>query len=114
VRFGNQSVVVVTVTEDPDNRDRYNAPALVRTPTTVHGCRFRPTPSTEVIADGSDKVTDPHKLTAPPVAAVMNMKNTDEIQWSGVTYQVVGLPRIHTDLAGREHHVTVLVARQLG
>lgn len=112
--FGGETVTIVTVGENPSIRDRHNKPTKTEVETTVTGCRFRPMPAREVIEDGGDKVADPWKLTAPPAPAVVNAKSGDEIKYNGITYQVTGLPRVHTDLAGRAHHVTVLAARYLG
>lgn len=119
--FGGDIVYVVTVTEDLNNRDRYNNPAEVRTETAIHGCRFRPLTSKErndlttskERTELGEKVADPYKLTAPPVPAVLNLKNTDEIKYNGVTYQALGNPRVFTDFSGRPFKVSVVCERHL-
>ena len=121
IRLGGQVVTFVTVTEDPDNRDRYNSPARVRTETPVRGCLFRPMTAEEKVALGynakrsgdTDVVTDPWKCTAPPVAAVMNAKAGDEIKVGGVVYQITGLPRVFPSLSGRAFKVTVICERKI-
>lgn len=107
--FGSQTASFVTVTEDLDNRDRYNNPLKVRTEIAVTGCRFRPLTAKEKIELG-DIVTDPWKLTAPPVAAVVNAQPNDEVKVAGVTYQIVGGVRVFEDFT-RPFKVTVICER---
>lgn len=115
MKLGNDTVTVVTIGEDLDDRDPFGTPAETRVETTVTGCHFRPLPAgREVTTDGGERVVDPHKLTAPPVDVLVTAKTTDRIRVNGVEYVVVGLPRLHTDMRGRPHHVTVEVARTLG
>lgn len=115
MRFGRTTVVFVAVTEDLDNRDRYNNPQRVRTEIPVPGCRFRPLTAEEKFDFGiTDTVSDTWKCTAPPVAAVMNAKSTDEVKANGVTYQIVGGPRVFTDLASKPFKVTIICQRQIG
>lgn len=114
MRLGNDVVTVVTVTENPAVRDRYNQPTLVRTETVIPGCRFRPVPSREVSDGNGTTASDPHRLTAPPVAALVNASSRDEIVHDGTVYRILGLVRVHTDFSGRVSHLTVSVERQLG
>ena len=115
-RLGGQTVVFVTVTEDPNDRDRYNNPARVRSETPVRGCLFRPLTAEEQVSLGVnakrtgdvDIVTDPWKCTAPPTPAVMNAKAGDELKVNGITYQITGGARVHPDLSGRPFKCTVL------
>lgn len=108
--FGGQTVVFVTVTEDLDNRDRYNNPIRVRTEISVPGCHFRPLTAKEKLELG-DIVQDPWKCTAPPVAAVMNAQAIDEVKHKGVTYQIIGGVRPFNDFSDRVFKVTVICER---
>ncbi len=112
--FGGQTVTFVTVTEDPDNRDRYGNPALVRTEVPVPGCRFRPLTAKEKIEGGFNTVQDPWKATCPPVAAVVEAASTDELKVDGVIYQIVGGVRVFADLGGERYKVTVIAELQAG
>jgi hypothetical protein len=111
VRFGNQTAIVISITEGAE-RGRYNSPNEIRTETPVPGCRCRPLPATER-QDTGDVITDPWKLTAPPADAIVNAKAGDEIRVDGVTYSLTGLPRVFNDRRG-PHKVTVLLSRNLG
>lgn len=113
MRFGRQSVIIVTVTTNPSVRDRYNKSTEVRTETTVTGCRFRPLSAKEKIELG-DIVTDPWKCTAPPVAAAINAKAVDEMKVDGITYKIIGGARPFKDQAGRDWKVTIIGERMLG
>lgn len=99
--FGCTTLTFVAVTEDLNNRDRLNKPAIIRTETSVPGCRFRPLPATETAREGAQVVKDHWRATCPPVAAVLAAKSRDEIKVDGVTLQIVGGPRVSDDLAGR-------------
>jgi hypothetical protein len=112
MRFGNQSITVVSVAENLAVRDVYNHPAEDRTETIVPGCRVRPLPAREAIELG-DKVNDPWRITAPPTEIIVGLKSGDEIKVDGVTFQVLGLPRVFPDLYGRLHKTTILVERVL-
>lgn len=120
--FGGETVAIVTVGEDLNDRDRYQKPKKTRIETAVSGCRFRPLNSKErndmttakEKKDMGEKVADPWKLTAPPVPAVMNAKNTDELKFNGITYQLLGVPRVFSDFSGRPYKVTIIVERWLG
>jgi hypothetical protein len=115
MRWGGQTVTFVSITEDPDNRDRYNTPVRVRTQTDVAGCRFRPLVAKEKLVDVSAQlVTDPQQITAPPAAAVVGLLPTDEVIYDGVTYVPVGPPRVFTDTRGRDYKVTLIVQRSTG
>lgn len=109
--FGGQTVYFVTVAEDPTVRDRYNNPTLVRTQVGVPGCRFRPLSAQEKIELG-DIVTDPWKCTAPPKAAVINARSGDEVLVGGVTYQILGGPRVFPDMQGTLFKVTIICERR--
>lgn len=109
--FGGQTVFFVTVAEDLTNRDRYNHPAQTRTEVAVHGCRFRPLSAKEKIELG-DIVTDPWKCTAPCVAAVVNARSGDEVRVAGVTYQIVGGPRVFPSMEGRPFKTTIICERR--
>jgi hypothetical protein len=112
--LGNQTVIVVTVAEDPDSRDRYNSPNLVRTEQPVQRCRFRPLSADETIDETGDRTRELWRLTAPPVPAVINAKANDELKVGGVTYQIVGGVRVYGDLHGRPFKCTVICERQSG
>lgn len=64
MKFGNQTITIVTVSEGA-TRDRYNnPPEVVRTPpNVVTGCRVRPLSATETVALG-DVVTDARRPPA--------------------------------------------------
>lgn len=104
--FGRQTVTFVTVSEDPNNRDRYNKPEKVRTPVPVAGCRFRPLTFREKQELG-DIATEAWRCTAPPDPAVMSATAVDEVIVDGVTYQIVGGVRTFVDMVGRPFKVTV-------
>lgn len=112
--FGKQTLTFVSVTEDLSTLDGYGHPAEVHTETDVPGCRWRPLPATEKIDQSGDVVTDAWRATVPPVAAAMNAKAQDEITADGVTYQIVGGPRVFTDLAGQPFKVTVVAQKITG
>jgi hypothetical protein len=113
IKFGNQTAIVVSITEDTSGTtDRYGHPDEIRTETPVPGVRCRPLPATEK-QDTGDVVTDPWKLTAPPVPAIVNAKAGDEIRVDGNTFQLTGLPRVFNDRRG-PHKVTVTLSRNLG
>ncbi|MCF6387308.1 hypothetical protein L2K20_10015 [Mycobacterium sp. MBM] len=104
----------VSITEDLNDRDRLNKPALLRTETDVPGCRFRPLPASETAKDGAQVVRDQWKATCPPLPAVLAAKARDEVKVDGVTLQIVGGPRVFDDLAGRPYKVTVICERVAG
>lgn len=121
--FGGETVVIVTVGENLAVRDEFNKPAKTRVEQFVRGCRFRPlnskerndmTTAKEKKDSLGERVADPWKLTAPPVPAVMNASNLDELVFRGDRYQLIGLPRIFTDFSGRPYKVTIVVERYLG
>ncbi|WPH57639.1 hypothetical protein [Mycobacterium phage WXIN] len=121
MRMGGQTVVFVTVTEDPTQRDRYKKPLRIETDTPVRGCRFRPltaeektnlSTSNELRGD-IDVITDPWRCTTPPSPTVMNAGVGDVVKVDGVTYQIIGLPRVFPDFRGRPFKCTVLVDRQI-
>lgn len=115
MRFGAQTVNFITITEDLNNRDSHNNPVPVETPTPVSGCRFRPLKAEEKIDLGTDKVKDPWKCTAPPVAAAMGAKPGDLVSVDGVKYQIVGLPRVFPGaLSNQPFKVTIICEAQYG
>lgn len=108
--FGGQTVTFVAIAEDLNDRDRYNKPARVRTEVSVAGCRFRPMSAKEKTELGTN-VTDPWKLTAPPVAVALNAKSDGEIKYQGSTFTIIGGPRSFTDFSDRVFKVTVICER---
>lgn len=104
--FGRQTVIFVTISEDPDSRDRYNQPQKVRTEVPVAGCRFRPLTFREKLELG-DIATEVWRCTAPPHPAVMGAKAIDEVIVDGVTYQIIGGARTFADMVGRPFKITV-------
>lgn len=110
--FGNQTVVFVTVAEDPSQRDEHNNPLIVRTPTPVPGCRFRPLSASEKVALGIDVAKDPWRITAPPVNAVTGAQAGGEIEYGDETYQIRGGPRTFPGVGGRPYKVTVICERR--
>ncbi|MCV7133464.1 hypothetical protein H7J06_10765 [Mycobacterium hodleri] len=98
----------MTVSEGA-TRDRYNNPEVVRTPNVVTGCRVRPLSATETVALG-DVVTDAQKATCPPVPAVLDATAADEVVVDGITYSLIGPPRVHRDFR-RLSHVTLNLQR---
>lgn len=112
--FGKQTITFVTVTEDTSVLDAYGKPALIRTPTDVTGCHFRPLPATQTITDNGQIVTNPWRATCPPDAAAINAKTRDELVVDGVTYKIVGGPRVFGDLDGRPFKVSIVVQRITG
>lgn len=107
--FGSQTITIISVTENPAVRDRYNEPQQVRTETQVRGCRFRMLNTQETI-DLGHKVGDTWKLTAPAVPAMLNATAADEIRHDGNTYTITGTPLVRRDFSG-PHHVTILCER---
>lgn len=118
MRPGAQTVHVVTVTEDLNDRDRLNKPKLVRAEVPVRGCRFRPLTAKEEVDAASihvgEIVTDPWRCTAPPHPAILGLKSRDELKHDGVTYQVVGGPRVFPGPRGRPFKVTIICRRMDG
>ncbi len=112
MNFGGQTVTIVTVTEDPTQRDRYNKPLKVRTEHPVKGCRFRPLDFSEQIELG-DLTLQKYRLTAPPVAAIVNADAIDEVKVDGITYQIIGGMRVFPDMNGTLFKVTVLCERRV-
>lgn len=121
MRLGGQTVMLVTVTDNPAVRDRYNKPEQVETETPIRGCRFRPLTAEEKTNLGTsnelrgdvDVITDPWRCTAPPHPALLNAGVGDVVKCNGETYQIIGLPRTFPDYRGRNFKVTVLVDRQI-
>lgn len=118
MRLGGQTVAFVTVTEDLNDRDEYNNPKLVRTSVPVRGCRFRPLTAKEEVDAASvsvgEQVTDPWRCTAPPVPAVLNATSRDEVVVDGVTYKIMGGPRVFPGPLGRPFKVTIICQRKDG
>lgn len=114
MRFGRQTITVITVTEDLDDRDRLGKPALVRTEVDVPGCRFRPLPATEKAQDGTQVVKDRWQATCPPVPAVVGASSRDEIRVDGVNYKVVSNIRPFPAAGGHPFKVTILCETQDG
>ncbi|MGV0785113.1 hypothetical protein [Mycolicibacterium sp. XJ775] len=110
--FGNQTVKIVTVTET-GAPGYLGKKAEARTEVEVAGCHFRPASVTETPDAETDVATEVWKLTAPPVAAVLNAKSTDELIYAGETFQIDGPIMPKYDL-GALHHVTVMCKKQVG
>lgn len=110
--FGGQTLTFVTVTENLNDRDRYNNPAEIRTETAVPGCRFRPLPASEIRTDGTEVVGDQWKATCPP--AVVGAKPRDQVTVNGAAYQIVGGPRTFADRTGAPFKVTLVCERLAG
>lgn len=110
--YGNQTVTFVTISQDTDNRDRWNKPATVRTEVEVPGCRFRPMTVTEQVNTG-DIATQVWKGTIPPVPVALNAGPMDEVIVDGVTYQIIGGVMPFTDLSGRNVKVTIRCVRRI-
>lgn len=111
--LGAQTVTLVTLTEDPTDRDAFNTPATVRTETEVRGCRLRLVSSTEATSPGN-RVVETWKLTAPPHQALLTASNRDEVISGGETFAILGTPRTVLDMNGKPHHVNVTAQRTLG
>lgn len=108
--FGGQSVGVVTVSRGAPG---YLGLALEsRSTVTVTDCHFRPAGSSETPEGVNDVATEIWKLTAPPVAAVLNAHAGDEVTYGDMVFQVVGPVMPKYDGANTVHHVTVMVKRQ--
>ncbi len=107
--FGHRSVTFVAVGENPAVRDRYNKPQETRTEIVVKGCHFRPLTAQERINLG-DIAREQWKLTAPPVAAVVNATAIGEVKVDGVSYEIVGGVRVHHDFS-KPLKVTVICER---
>ena len=112
MRFGGQVATFVSRSENVNNLDDYGHPEIVETPTDVPGCLFR---SLIPAYRGDKKVTeygeltiDQWRLTAPPVAAVLNAKATDKVIVNGRTYHIVVGPRLFYNLRGDVFKVTVM------
>lgn len=112
--FGRQTITFVSVTYDVTDLDALGKPALIRTPTDVAGCRFRPLPATQKVDDKGQVVTNPWKATCPPAPAVINATTGDELIVDGVTYKMVGVPRPTVDLYGTPFKVTVIAQQITG
>lgn len=110
--MGNQTVVFVSVAENPAVRDRYNNPGTIRTTTPVSGCQFRPDTVSEDI-DLGDRTLERWRLTSPPVPVALAAKATDEVQVDGVTYQIIGRVEPFADFEGQINHVTVFCERRV-
>ena|ERR1700752_2838639 len=107
--FGGETITVVNYTEGA--KDRYGIPARVPSPTTFGGCRFRPLSVTETVAL-TDTAIEIWKLTAPPVAALLNAEADSVIQVNGVSYEIDGGIKPYSDASGAVFKVTVLCKRQ--
>lgn len=112
-RFGRQTIAIVSVTEDL-GRDRYGNPAEIRTETSVPGFRFRPLTAMETGKDGGVVVKDQWRATCPPAAAAVGATSRDEIKVGGVTYQIVGGPRVFADIVGQPFKVKMVAEWQGG
>ncbi|AEJ93972.1 head-to-tail stopper [Mycobacterium phage Thibault] len=112
MNFGGQTVTFVTITEDLNDRDKYNNPRQVRTETPVPGCRFRPLSAKEKVEFGYNTVTDPWKCTAPAIPAVMDALSTGILQYGGVDYQITGGARTFASFAGQPFKVTIICERR--
>ncbi|MGJ6124697.1 hypothetical protein QN239_19200 [Mycolicibacterium sp. Y3] len=109
--FGRQTITFVSVTEDVTVLDRLKKPAQVRVSMDVAGCHWRPLAATDTISETGDVVTDPWKATCPPLPAVLAAKAKDEVVVGGVTYQIVGGPRVF-DNANGPFKCTVICERK--
>jgi hypothetical protein len=113
--FGGDTLTfVITVGEDLNDRDVLGNPAQIRTEVDVPGCRFRPLPATETVADGTTVVRGHWRATCPPHPAVLAAKSQDEIEVDGTILQIVGEPRVFSDKAGAPFKVSVICERQVG
>ncbi|MBI3217408.1 MAG: hypothetical protein HYZ38_26640 [Mycobacterium sp.] len=110
-RLGGSTVAFISVTEDLDNRDRYDELAEVRTEVDVHGCRFRPLKVDQHTTEVGTFVSELWKATCPPEPAVLGAKPSGEIRVDGVVYQIVGAVRPYEDLRGGVIKVTVLAQK---
>lgn len=97
MNFGTQTVTLVTVTENPAVRDRYNNPTLVRSETPIPGCRIRPLTAKEKIELGVQTIEDPWRWTSPPNATLEGAIPSEGVQYevkhNGMTFNIVGQPR---------------------
>jgi hypothetical protein len=114
--LGGQTVTFVSIAEG--TKDPWGIAAPVPTDVPVRGCRFRPLSGTEKVGL-TDVATDIWRLTAPPVAVVMNAKVNDQIKYSGpetdglvVTFEIDGGTNTFPDADGAPFKVTVLCKRQ--
>lgn len=110
--FGSQTVTFVAYS-DTGTPGYLGKKAEVRTEVEVAGCHFRPASVTETPDGESNVATEVWKLTAPPVAAVLNAKSTGELVYAGETFQIDGPVMPKFDL-GALHHVTVMCKKQAG
>ena len=111
--FGGQTAIVVAKAFNNTTRDRYNRPLEVLAEFEVPGCRFRPMDYQELI-DLGDVTTQKWRLTAPPVAAILDASAIDEIKVDGVSYQVVGGIKPFPDMNGSLYKVTIICERRDG
>lgn len=109
--FGEQVVTFVTVTST-GQPGRGGLKEKTKTETAVSGCHMRPFTTSEI--DGqTDVATEIWKCTAPPVAAALAAKPSDEVKHAGLTFQVHGPIQPKYDLDGLIEHVTVMCKRQM-
>ncbi len=109
MKFGNQTITIVTVSEGA-TRDRYNnPPEVVRTPERRHRL-----PSAPTLGNGDGctwrRRDRRQKATCPPVPAVLDATAADEVVVDGITYSLIGPPRVHRDFR-RLSHVTLNLQR---
>lgn len=115
--LGDQTVNFVTVTEGP--KDHLGIPTKIRNPTPVPNCLFQPFASRERSGvqertELTEIVREQFRCTAPASVPITHtMTGNDELEYLGVTYQVVGGSRLNRDLDGNIDHVLVICEREV-
>ena len=112
--LGGQTITVVTFSRS-GAVDNLGIQPEIPVEVEVEGVHFRPLSATETAEISEiDIETQVWKLTADPVAAVLNADTTAYIRYNGDTFTVVGGAQPFTDLEGEIDHVTILVQKQVG
>ncbi|MCV7255340.1 hypothetical protein H7J86_24560 [Mycobacterium hackensackense] len=110
--FGGQVVTVVSRV-NTGTRGRVGTLQQTPSPVDVPGCRHRPLSVKETAEYDLDTSTQVWKTTAPPVAAVTELKVDGELLVDEKAFKVVAGPQVFVDMDGNPFKVTILSIRQV-
>ena len=111
--FGYQVITFVSY-EDSDTRSPLGTYTQTEAAVDVPGCHHRPMPFSETKEFDMDVSTQVWKSTVPPVDAVLAAEADGEIRVAGVTYHIIGGPRVHVDRFGKPFKATIISQLKIG
>jgi hypothetical protein len=121
LRFGKDTVTVVSQAQT--GVDGTGSGILTTTSTDVTGCRHRPLKTESARGSGIARqqeatqigvsiATEWWETTAPPAAAILALKPSDQLTVNGITYQIIAGIKPYRDGMGNIIKVSILSEQQ--